>query len=121
LGKGEVNVNIRDVDGVAVLELVGRVTLGASVNAFRESLSLLHERGQQKIVLVLTQATFIDSAGLGVIVDGYNQSLAAGGTLKLVQPSTQVLRVLAVAGLDRVLQSYVYERDAISSFQEGIV
>jgi len=105
------------VDGIAVLELVGRVVLGASVNAFRESLSLLHERGQHKIVLVLIQAPFIDSAGLGVIVDGYNQCVAAGGTLKLVQPSTQVLRVLAVAGLDRLLESYVHERDAIASFR----
>lgn len=114
------SVNVRNVEGIAVVELIGRMTLGASANAVRDALALLSEQGHNRIILVLAQVPFVDSAGVGVIADGYRSCVAMGGALKLVQPNAQVVRVLEVSGLGRILQSYVYERDALASFAPEI-
>ena len=54
----------REVDGVDVLALEGRIVLGEESNALRESVKTLLAKGQKKIVLNMTNVTYIDSAGL---------------------------------------------------------
>src|SRR5256885_16005429 len=58
----------REVDGVSVVALDGRIVLGEESNALREKVKGLIAGGKKKIVLNMDNVTFIDSAGLGTRV-----------------------------------------------------
>ncbi len=59
--------------------------------------------GASRLVVDLTEATFIDSAGIGVLVATVRRLEAAGGSLELVCSQPNLLRVFEIVGLDRVL------------------
>ena len=58
----------REVDGVSVVALDGRIVLGEESNALREKVKSLIAEGKKKVVLNMANITFIDSAGLGTLV-----------------------------------------------------
>lgn len=59
--------------------------------------------GPQRIVLDLADAGFIDSTGLTVLIRAHKRLGAAGANLVLRSPTAPVARVLAVSGLDQVI------------------
>jgi anti-sigma B factor antagonist len=64
-------------------------------------------RGHATFVVDMTRTQFCDSAGLGVLVRAHQRALADGGELRLVIPaSAMVLRVFAIAGIDRVIPNF---------------
>ena len=64
----------REVDGVAVEALDGRIVLGEESNALREKAKNLVAEGKKKIVLNMDNVTFIDSAGLGTLVAAHHSA-----------------------------------------------
>src|SRR5437773_9045654 len=62
----------REVDGVSVVALDGRIVLGEESNALREKVKGLIAEGKKKIVLNMDNVTFIDSAGLGTLVASHH-------------------------------------------------
>jgi len=62
----------REVDGVSVVALDGRIVLGEESNALREKVKSLIAGGKKKIVLNMDNVTFIDSAGLGTLVAAHH-------------------------------------------------
>jgi len=73
----------REMEGVDVLALEGRIVLGEESNALRESVKGLLAKGQKKIVLNMTNVTYIDSAGLGTLVASHHSAKAQGAGLRL--------------------------------------
>ncbi len=63
----------REVDGVSVVALDGRIVLGEESNALREKVKGLIAAGKRKIVLNMDNITFIDSAGLGTLVAAHHR------------------------------------------------
>jgi hypothetical protein len=55
----------REVDGVAILSLEGRIVLGEETNALREKVKDLIAGGKKKVVLNMNDVTLIDSSGFG--------------------------------------------------------
>ena len=68
----------RDVNGVNVLDIDGRIVLGEESNAFRERVKALLAAGKKKIVLNLANVTYIDSAGLGTLVATFHSAKSQG-------------------------------------------
>ena len=60
--------NIREVDGVSIVDLSGRITLGEGSGQLRDTVRELLGKGQKKIVLNLGDVSYIDSSGLGELV-----------------------------------------------------
>jgi len=56
------------------------------------------------VVLDFASVTFIDAAGLGVLVSAARQARGADGTVTVVQPQPRVRRALDVVGLDRLVR-----------------
>ena len=73
----------REVDGVAVVALDGRIVLGEESNALREKIKSLIAEGKKKIVLNMDNITFIDSAGLGTLVAAHHSAKSQGSGLRL--------------------------------------
>ena len=106
----------RQVGGVDVLDIEGRIVLGEESNAFREKVKGLLAAGKKKIILNLAQVGYIDSAGLGTLVSTFHSARSQGATLKLVSLGSKFKEVLQVTKLMTVFDTYDTEAAAIASF-----
>ncbi len=106
----------REIDGITVLTLEGRIVLGEESNALREQIKSLLAAGKHKIVLNMGQVTYIDSAGLGTLVASHHSARTQGATLKLSNLGKKFQEILQVTKLLTVFEVYDSEAAAISSF-----
>jgi len=106
----------RDVNGVEVLDIEGRIVLGEESNSFREKVKGLLAAGKKKIVLNLANVSYIDSAGLGTLVATFHSARSQGATLKLANLGAKFKEVLQVTKLMTVFDTYDNEAGAIQSF-----
>jgi len=107
----------REVDGVAVVALDGRIVLGEESNALREKVKSLLAEGRKKIVLNMDNVTFIDSAGLGTLVAAHHSSKSQGASLKLSHLGSKFQEVLQITKLLTVFDVYKTEAEAVASFK----
>src|SRR5579863_6634063 len=108
----------REMDGVTVLEIEGRIVLGEESNSFREKVKSLLAAGKRKIVLNLQNVTYIDSSGLGTLVATYHSARSQGATLKLANLGAKFKEVLQVTKLMTVFDTYDNEALAVQSYSK---
>jgi anti-sigma B factor antagonist len=68
------------------------------------------------LIVDLAGVTYIDSAGVGVLVGRLLHVMRRGGRMKLLHPSARVERVLEITGLHGVFEIFEREQDALDSF-----
>ena len=107
----------REVDGVTVLDLSGRITLGEGSVQLRESIRDLISKGSKNILLNLGDVNYIDSSGLGELVSAYTTSKNQDAKLKLLSLTKKVKDVLQLTKLYTVFDIYDDEASAISSYK----
>jgi len=108
----------REVDGVSVVALEGRIVLGEESNALRERIKSLLAADQKKIVLNMDNVTYIDSAGLGTLVAAHTSAKSQKAGLKLSNLGSKFQEVLQVTKLLTVFDVYDSEAAAIGSFSK---
>src|SRR5271169_7107855 len=106
----------RNVDGVAVEMLEGRIVLGEESNALREKIKSLLAAGQKKVVLNMSDVTYIDSSGLGTLVASHTSARSQGASLKLCHLGSKFQEILQVTKLFTVFEVFPTEAAAIASF-----
>jgi len=99
-------ISNRQVDGVGVVELAGRIVLGEESSAMREQIKGMLAAGQKKIVLNMNNVTYIDSAGLGALVAAHHSARTQGAALKLAHLGSKFQEILQVTNLDDQRQIY---------------
>ena len=109
--------NSRQVDGVTVVDLSGRIILGEPTSTLRELFRDMVGRGQKKILLNLADVSYIDSSGLGALVSGYTTLTSQQGQLKLVNLTNRVHDLLQLTKLLTVFEVFDDETAAVKSFQ----
>ena len=109
----------REVDGVSVVALDGRIVLGEESNALREKVKNLLAEGKKKIVLNMDNITFIDSAGLGKLVAAHHSAKGQGASLRLCHLGSKFQEVLQITKLLTVFDVYDTEAQAVSSFSKS--
>ena len=107
----------REVDGVTVVELSGRITLGEGSVQLRDAIRDLIGKGQKGILLDLGDVNYIDSSGLGELVSAYTTARNQGATLKLLKLTKKVHDLLQLTKLYTVFDIYDDEASAIASFK----
>ena len=106
----------RTVDGVTVLDLKGKMTLGEGDELLKDKVNSLMNQGRTKILLNLEGVPYIDSAGLGEIVRTYTTVSRQSGTMKLVNLTKRITDLLAITKLLTVFDTFDDEATALSSF-----
>ncbi len=106
----------KEVDGVTVVELAGRITLGEESNQLRTLLKDILSRGKTRLVLDLAEVTYIDSAGLGTLVAGFTSAQNQGANLKLANLTKRFKEQLHITKLVTVFDVYNSVADAVKSF-----
>jgi anti-sigma B factor antagonist len=107
----------REVDGVTVLDLSGRITLGEGSVQLRDAIRDLIGKGQKSILLNLSEVNYIDSSGLGELVSAYTTARNQGAALKLLGLSKKVNDLLQLTKLYTVFDIYDDEASAIASYK----
>jgi anti-sigma B factor antagonist len=106
----------RDVGGVTIVDLSGKITLGEGGVTLREEVRKLLGEGKKKIVLNLADVNYIDSSGLGELVSAYTAVKNGGGELKLLNLTSKVRDLLVITKLVTVFDVKDNEAAAVSSF-----
>ena len=97
----EVRFDLTEHDGIPVLATAGEIDVYTAPRLREQLLDLAHA-GHHTVVVDLTEVSFVDSTGLGVLVSGLKRFREAGGDLRLVVTRPQILKVLDITGLSSV-------------------
>jgi anti-sigma B factor antagonist len=111
-----VKLTSRQVGDVTVIDAAGRITLGEGASAFRDMIRDLSAKGNKKLLLNLSEVSYIDSSGIGELVSGFTTVTNHGGVLKLVGLNKRVKDLLQITKLYTVFEAYDDEAEAIRSF-----
>ncbi len=110
------STEIRDVSGVKIVDMTGRITLGEESGHVRETVRGLLHGGATKVVLNLGNVTYIDSSGLGELVSAYTTARNKGCEVKLLNVQSKVQDLLQITKLYTVFESHTDESEAVTSF-----
>jgi len=107
----------RAVAGVTVLAVSGEITLNSGGGqTIKEKVASLMREGRRQLVLELGAVTYVDSAGLGQLVQVQLTTAGQGGTLKLANTAPRLRHLLAVAKLSSIFDLQDTEAAAVASF-----
>jgi anti-sigma B factor antagonist len=109
-------VSTRQVDGVVVMDLSGRITLGEGSVVLRDAVRELLSKGNKKILANLADVNYIDSSGIGELVSAFTTVKNQGGELKLLNLTKKVHDLLQITKLYTVFDVKDNEANAIKSF-----
>lgn len=106
----------RREDGVVIIDLKGKLTLGSGDVQLRQVIRDVLERGERSILLNLAGVGYMDSAGVGELVASFTTAEASGAELKLLNLTSKVRDLLQFTQLISVFDSFSDEKEAIASF-----
>ncbi|HTS28562.1 MAG TPA: STAS domain-containing protein [Bryobacteraceae bacterium] len=110
------DIQQREREGVTMIDLKGRITVGPEATALREKAAALKDAGVQKIVLNLQSVDYIDSTGLGALVIGVTTMRKVGGNVKLLNLNRRNIELLVMTKLATVFEIFTDEQDAVNSY-----
>ncbi len=106
----------KTIDGVEVIKLDGKITIGSGDQQLREIITSAINQGKSKILLEMSGVTTIDSSGIGELVGSYTTVTNRGGKLKLLHLPAKLNELLHVTQLITVFEVYENEQEAVKSF-----
>ena len=106
----------RQVDGIIIVDLSGRITLGEGSVVLRDTIRDVVAAGNKRILLNLGDVTYIDSSGIGELVSSFTSVRNQGGELKLLNLTKKVHDLLQITKLYTVFDVHEDEAGAIRSF-----
>lgn len=107
----------RQVNGVTVVDMMGRITLGEGSVVLRDTIRDLLGKGEKKILLNLGNVTYIDSSGIGELVSAFTSVRNQGGELKLLNLTKKVHDLLQITKLYTVFDIRDDETAAVGAFK----
>ena len=108
----------RQMDGVTIVDMSGRITLGEGSVILRDTIRDLVGKGQKRILLNLGDVTYIDSSGIGELVSAFTAVRREGGELKLLNLTKKVHDLLQITKLYTVFDIKDDEAAAIKAFSK---
>ena len=112
----EFRIGKRRKGDVMILDVIGNLTIGPNDQAFKELVSELVSRRQNKILVNLEVVEFMDSSGVGALVKSYTSVMNTGGRLKLLRPGKLIRHALKTTGLLGIFEVFEEEAQALASF-----
>ena len=111
------HISERTVGDVVIVDLSGKVTLGDGGDVvLKDKMQSLLQQGRKNVLLNLGDVSYVDSAGLGQIVQSYATIMKNGGSLKLLNVTKRIKDLLSITKLLTVFECHDNEADALKSF-----
>lgn len=83
---------------------------------FASAVAALIEGGERKLIVDLSDVSYVDSASIGCLMDLYRQASTAGGMLKLAGVQKRVETMLTMTGAQNFIELHPDEPSAVKSF-----
>jgi anti-sigma B factor antagonist len=112
-----VKLTSRQVGDVTVVDAAGRITLGEGASVFRDTVRELAAKGDKKLLINLSEVSYIDSSGIGEMVSAFTSVTNGGGKLQLLGLSKRVKDLLQITKLYTVFEAFDDETEAVRSFK----
>src|SRR5689334_8064932 len=106
----------REMNGIYLLALNGRLALGQESSGLLTMVDNLLASGATRIVINLEHVNYVDSAGLGALIEMQRKTKAKGGSLKLCHLRPNLTRALEIARLLPIFETCPTETAAVASF-----
>jgi anti-sigma B factor antagonist len=110
------NIKVRNVNKVAVIDLDGRLIMGEPVDKLSAQIQNLLQSGTKRLAINLGGLTYVDSTGIACMVDAATSAKKAEADCKFFAATSRVLQLLRIARLDSAFVILADEDSAISSF-----
>ena len=111
------HISERSVGEVMIVDVSGKITLGDGGDAIlKDKMQSLMLQGKKHVILNLGDVSYVDSAGLGEIVQAYATMNKGGGALKLLNTTKRIKDLLAITKLLTVFECHDDEAEAVKSF-----
>lgn len=111
-----VDFSTRQSDGITIVDLKGRITLGEGSVTLRDIVHNLLSKGQKRILLNLGDVNYIDSSGIGELVGAFTAAKKQDGEVKLLNLTKRVHDLLQITKLYTVFDVKDDEALAVESF-----
>ena len=106
----------REMNGIYLLALKGRLVLGEESSGLLTVIDNLLASGATRIVVNLEHVNYVDSAGLGALIEMHRKTKAKGGSLKLCHLRPNLRQALEMARLLPIFETCASETAAVASF-----
>ena len=113
------NIKIREAEGICILDLEGSIDINAS--NFVESVGWALSHKAKDIICNFSDVNLIDYVGISVIAVAYKNVLNHKGRMKFYNVPVHVQKIFTIVGLNRILENYATEEQAINSFKEETI
>ena len=110
------DIQQREREGITILDLNGRITVGPEATALRAKVAELSAAQTRNLVLDLAGADYIDSTGLGALVMCATSLRRSGGNVKLLHLNRRNIELLVMTKLATVFEIFTDEQDAVNSY-----
>ena len=107
----------RESGSVTVLDLSGKITLGEDRTLLKDKLHSLLHQGKKSVLRNLAGVQYVDSSGLGALVEAYTTVTREGGTLKLANVTRKLQDLLSITKLLTVFETFDSEDEAVRSYK----
>ena len=111
------DLQIRKADGITILDLSGKLTIGDASQSVRTAVRDLLLNGQREILINLSEVTYMDSAGVGSLVGSFVTINNQKGHLKLMGLTAKTRHLMSLARLLTVFDTYDEEAEALAAFK----
>ena len=109
-------IETRTANGVTILDIHGKITIGEGSAEVRNAVRELLQAGKKNILLNMGDVSYVDSSGIGELVSSFTTVTNQGGQLKLLSLTKKLRELLAITKLLTVFDSFDDEAGAIASF-----
>ncbi len=109
----------REREGVILLDLKGRITMGDEVSAFRDAFEKYATEPGGKLILNMHEVDYVDSTGLGALVMCSTRFKSLNGVAKLVNVNRRNIELILMTKIDTIFEVFDDETDAVNSFFPG--
>jgi len=112
-------ISHREREGIALLDLKGRITIGEEASAFRAAVEQIAVQPEPRLLLNMLEVDYVDSTGLGAMVMCSMRLKNAKGVAKLVNVNRRNIELIVMTKIDSIFEVFDDETDAINSFFPG--
>ena len=113
------NITLRTDRNVAILDISGRLVMGEALYRFRNAVRDALNENYKHILLNLENVNYMDSSGVGELVQCYTTICTQGGSVKLLKATQRVSNLLHMTKLLTVFETFNTEPEALASFHRG--
>jgi anti-sigma B factor antagonist len=113
------DITRREREGVILLDLKGRITIGDEASAFREAFEKVAVQPEPRLILNMLDVDYVDSTGLGAMVMCSMRLKNANGVAKLVNVNRRNIELMVMTKIDSIFEVFTDETDAVNSFFPG--